>query len=271
MTVDVGALWDFNDPAGSEARFRQALSAAHGDDALVLRTQLARAIGLRGEPGLARAELEAIRPLVERAGAEALARWHLELGRTWVSAVTAPADRTPDAVAAAATAYGRAFGIARDAGLDGLAIDAVHMQAIVASEPAEQLAWNERGLALSLASSDPAARRWEASLRNNAGMALHELGRHEEALASFRAALALRERMGDAGNTAVARWMVAWELRTLGQTDEALEIQLGLERELDAAGTPDPFVFRELAALYRERGDEQRAARYDARQAATTG
>ncbi|HEX5825919.1 MAG TPA: hypothetical protein VFY23_00235, partial [Candidatus Limnocylindrales bacterium] len=175
MTVDVAAMWDFGDPAGSEARFREALATAAGDDALVLRTQIARAMGLRRETGLARDVLRDIEPFVEEAGPEARARWHLELGRTWISAVTTPGERSPEALANARTAYERAFEIARDAGLDGLAIDAVHMQAFVTSDPDEQLAWNEQGLALALASSDPAGRRWEASLRNNAGMALHEL------------------------------------------------------------------------------------------------
>ena len=33
--VDVDALWNFADPAASEARFREALASANGDDALV--------------------------------------------------------------------------------------------------------------------------------------------------------------------------------------------------------------------------------------------
>jgi hypothetical protein len=45
--VDVDALWNFNDPAVSEARFREVLVKAQGDDALVLRTQIARTLGLR--------------------------------------------------------------------------------------------------------------------------------------------------------------------------------------------------------------------------------
>jgi hypothetical protein len=44
--------------------------------------------------------------------------------------------------------------------------------------------------------------------------------------------------------------------------DEALAIQLRLERERDTAGQPDRFVFEELEALYRERGDAERAAHY---------
>ena len=46
--MDLDALWNFDDPAQSEQRFRDALAAATGDDAFVLRTQIARTYGLRG-------------------------------------------------------------------------------------------------------------------------------------------------------------------------------------------------------------------------------
>ncbi|MEP6817715.1 MAG: hypothetical protein ABI873_19430 [Marmoricola sp.] len=48
LTELIDQSWDFEDPAGSEARFRALLVRAEGRDALVLRTQLARAIGLQG-------------------------------------------------------------------------------------------------------------------------------------------------------------------------------------------------------------------------------
>ncbi len=262
MTIDVRALWDFDDPAASEARFREALATAGGDDALVLETQIARTYGLRRDPVRAREVLDAVRARLESAGPEPRVRYDLELGRTWISTMTTSEERTPDALAAAREAYGRAFDLARDAGLDDLAIDAVHMLAIVEARPQEQLAWIDKGLALAVASSLPAARRWEASLRNNRGMALHEAGRDKEALADFHAALVLRQAMGDEGATRVAWWMVAWTQRLLGLTEEALAIQLRLERECADAGAPDPYVLGELAALYRDLGDTARAVRY---------
>ena len=56
--------------------------------------------------------------------------------------------------------------------------------------------------------------------------------------------------------------MVAWTLRALGRIDEALEVQLRLERECEAAKAPDRYVFEELEILYRARGDERRANHY---------
>ena len=47
----------------------------------------------------------------------------------------------------------------------------------------------------------------------------------------------------------MARWMVAWSLRNLGEVDRAREIQLALRAELDSVGEVDPYVDEELALL----------------------
>lgn len=66
----------------------------------------------------------------------------------------------------------------------------------------------------------------------------------------------------------MARWMVAWTLRSLGRSEEALQMQLALEQETEAAGKPDPFIFEELEALYRATGNLPRAQHYAERKAA---
>jgi Tfp pilus assembly protein PilF len=154
---------------------------------------------------------------------------------------------------------------ARAAQLDGLAIDAVHMFAFIDTAPAQQQRWAEQALAISLGSQQPAAKRWEASIRNNLGMALHGQQRYAEALAQFEQATALRRVQGDSRNIQIARWMEAWTLRAMGRLDEALAIQLALERELDAAGQSDVYVFEELQALYKLRGDADKEAHYGQR------
>ena len=90
----------------------------------------------------------------------------------------------------------------------------------------------------------------------------------EVALAQFKQALAVRERSGNAERTRVAHWMVAWTLRTMKRDEEALAIQLRLEREGEAAASPDPYVFEELEVLYRNQGDAPRAAAYAERRKA---
>ena len=262
MAIDLAPLWNFSDPAASEQRFRAALASARGDDVLILQTQIARTYGLRGNFARAREILDGIEPALHSAGAEVRVRHALELGRSWASATHPDASQTPDAKARARAAYQRAFELAQAAQLDGLAIDALHMLAFVDTAPADQLKWGQRALALVETSPQPAAKAWEASLRNNVGLALHQLGRFDEALAQFQRALVLRERGTDAEATRIAHWMVAWTLRVLGRADDALAIQLQLERECDAARAPDRYVYDELELLYRARGDADRARSY---------
>jgi tetratricopeptide (TPR) repeat protein len=259
--MDLEPLWDWHQPAVSEERFRAALATAKGDEVLILQTQIARSYGLRQDFARARQILEEMD--VSQAGPEPRIRHALELGRTYASAAHPKESQTAEAKARARALYVQAFELARKEKLDGLAVDAVHMLAFVDTEPADQLKWAQEALALVEGSAQPAAKRWEASLRNNAGYALHQLGRYEEALAQFERALALRSPGTDSAR--VARWMVAWTLRSLGRLDEALKLQLELEREWGAAGKPDPYVFEELELLYRAKGDEARAAHYGAR------
>ncbi|MBK8336303.1 MAG: tetratricopeptide repeat protein [Sterolibacteriaceae bacterium] len=265
MAIDLAPLWNFDNPQLSEQRLRAALATAAGDDALILQTQIARSYGLRGDFATARQVLADIEPATRSAGAEARVRYALELGRTYASATHPPGSQTPQARAQARAAFQSALDQARQAGLDGLAIDAIHMFAFVDTEPADQLAWGRAALAIAESSAQPAAQRWQASIRNNIGYALHQLTRYDEAMVEFKRALAIRESEDDAGATRVARWMVAWTLRALGRTDEALAIQLRLERENQAAGQPDPYVFEELALLYRAMGDQALADRYAAK------
>jgi tetratricopeptide (TPR) repeat protein len=262
LALDLDPLWDFDHPELSEDRFAFALKSAGGDDALILETQIARTHGLRRDFAAARSILAAIEPRVTAAGAEARCRYWLELGRTYASATHPPEAQTADTRSRARAAFTTAADIAQTAHLDALAVDALHMLAFVDTAPADQLQWGRQALAVATASTQPAARKWEASLRNNIGYALHGLGRYDEALAEFRLALALRERGSDAEATRAAQWMVAWTMRAQGRLDEAMALQLRLERECAAAGAPDPDVFQELELLYRAKGDAAQAQRY---------
>jgi tetratricopeptide (TPR) repeat protein len=262
MPIDVAPMWDFKHPEVSEQRFRSALQGAVGDDALILQTQLARTFGIRKDFATARELLKNIEPAIATAGAEARVRYQLELGRTYASATHAPELLTDDAKARARAAYNEALRTAQAAHLDGLAIDAIHMLGFVDTSPADQLKWAQEALAVVEASTQADAKKWEASIRNNVGYALHQLGRYDEALQQFNAAVTLRERGSDANATRVAYWMVAWTLRAMKRNDEALQIQLRLEREADAAGDADPYVFEELETLYREAGNAERAEFY---------
>lgn len=267
LGLDLQALWDFGSPALSEQRFQAALVGATGDAALILQTQIARTYGLRKDFAQARQRLAALAGVIGQAGPEARARYALELGRTLASAKHDPQSLTPEVRDQARGHFQAALDTARSAQLDALAIDAIHMFAFLDTAPADQLKWGEAALAVAMQSDQSDARRWEPSVRNNIGYALHQLGRYDEALVQFEQALALRERAGDAAATRVARWMVGWTLRSLQRLDEALALQLRLEAECEAAVAPDPYVFEELEALYQAKGDAARAAQYAQRKA----
>ena len=233
--TDLQDLWDFDDPAGSEQRLRAAADIAEGTDRLVLLTQVARALGLQERYDEGHALLDELAVSDD----ELAARISLERGRLLRSAGDPEAAR-PHLVAAEQAAAA--------AGLDVLRVDAVHMLALVAA-PEDRVAVNERGLDLAMHSKDPAARDWDASLLNNIGMVHADAGDFGTALAVFEQALAARERIGDPDRIRVARWMVAWALRNLGRTTDALAMQRALKAELEAAGTADPHVDEELALL----------------------
>jgi len=249
--VDVDALWNFADPAASEARFREALGSATGDDALVLRTQIARTFGLRGRFDDAHRELDAIEPALAAAGMEPRVRAWLERGRTLRSAGK-PLEGRP--------LFMRAYVTADAARLERLAADALHMIAL--AEPAldERIAWNRRTIDYARRATDARAQGWQAAALNNIGSDLREAGRLEESLAAFREAQAAYERIGRAQSLFVARWQVGNVLRLLGRTDEALAMQTALERDMAAAGAPDPYVYDELALLQAARGQADAAA-----------
>ncbi|MCZ2292561.1 MAG: tetratricopeptide repeat protein [Burkholderiales bacterium] len=253
--IDLDALWDFAQPQQSEQRFRAALASAQGDDALILRTQIARSDSLRGQSEAALAELDAIEPQLATAGAAARVHARLERGRVLRSALR-PAD--------AAVPLQQAFELADRAQLEFLATDALHMLALVQPTLEAQIAMNRRVLAYARNARDPRARRWEAVALNNIGVALNEAGRHEEALAELRQAQTAYERLGRVRNARVARWMVAHTLRLLGRLPEALSMQRALEVEWAADGQADAAVFDEIALIHAARGEAERAAYYRA-------
>ncbi len=265
MAIDVSALWSYSDPALSERRFEQALVGASADDAFILRTQIARTWGLRGDFERARAMLAPLEAELPQRSAEAKVRHALELGRTYASPAHPPETQTSEQRERARPLYLQAFEAAKAARLDFLAIDALHMMVMVDTDPADQLAWNYKAIACLEQSTQPEARRWEGSLRNNIGHANRLLGNYDEALAQFRASLAAHEREGRAANVRIAHWMIARTLRDMQRFDDAIAIQLRLEREWAAAGEDDPYVFEELEQLYRTTGDAAQADRYGER------
>ncbi|HEY2560302.1 MAG TPA: tetratricopeptide repeat protein [Caldimonas sp.] len=262
-TVDVYALWDYGKPALSEQRFVAALAGADEDDRLILQTQIARTYGLRRDFDKAREILAAVGQAQATARTEVRVHYFLELGRTYASPAHPPETQTPANLETARGHYLRAYELAESAQLDYLTIDALHMMVSVDIEPARQLEWNERALAYLERSRQPEAKKWEGSLRNNVGYAKRLQGDYDAALEQFRLSRLAYERSGGKRSVRIADWMIARTYRAMNRLDEAVALQLALERDWDADGEPDPYVYEELALLFRAQGDEPRAVRYD--------
>jgi tetratricopeptide (TPR) repeat protein len=229
-------LWDFDDPVGSEQRFRDAAAAADGEQRGIWLTQLARALGLQGKY----AEGHLVLDRLEHSDSpEVACRRVLERGRL---------HRSAGEPAVARKLFAQAVNLATSAALDELHVDALHMAALV-SDQSEQITITQRALAVAGASSDPRTRDWDASLLNNLGMIYAETSDFKRALVCFEAALGARRRIGDPGRTRVSRWMVAWALRNLDRREEALALQQALKAELVALGEEDPYVDEEIAIL----------------------
>jgi tetratricopeptide (TPR) repeat protein len=239
--TDFDALWNYDDPAATEAVFRPLLDNAPVASTyrIELLTQVARTQGLQRRFEEAHHTLDEAERLLAESKAEprARVRYLLERGRTFNS--SRQTDR-------AIPLFRDALVAAQAAGEDFYAVDAAHMLGI-AAPPEQQTEWNQRAIAMAEQSSQPRARNWLGSLYNNLGWTLHDQGHHAEALEVFEKALALRRARGQTKEGRIAQWCVARALRSLGRVDEALAVQRDLQAQHEAAGTSDGYVLEEIA------------------------
>ena len=171
-------------------------------------TQLARAQGLQRRFDDADRTLDDAEAALGSDDDRGRIRLLLERGR--VANTAGREGRGPDAFLAA-------WELARAAGEDALAVDAAHMLGIV-EPPDAPVEWNERAMELARSSTDPAARRWVASLANNMAWATARRRRLRGGARALPLALVERERQDDPDRTRIARWSVARCLRSLGRT-----------------------------------------------------
>ena len=239
---DFDTLWNYNDPAATEARFRELLPVAEqrADSELhaQLLTQIARTQGLQRLFAEAQSTLDQAAKLITDSMPLARARWLLEQGRLLNSS-----GRRAESV----PVFREALRVSEGGAFEFFAIDAAHMLGI-ASEPQEALDWNLKAIAMAEAAREKRARGWLGSLYNNTGWTLHDQGEYARALDLFERALAWREEQGQGAEIRIAKWCVARCLRSLGRTEEALARQQALQAELVAAGVEqDGYVYEELA------------------------
>jgi tetratricopeptide (TPR) repeat protein len=242
---DFEHLWNYEQAAESEARFRAALTEAPGgsEDESQLLTQLARTHSLRRNFAEAHRLLDRVEPRLATSSAKIAIRYALERGRTFNS--TGGDENKRRAKALFESAWERASA----AGLDFYAIDAAHMLAIVTAAPAEQHAWNRKALAVAERTPDARAKKWLVSLYNNIGWTYHDEKRYDEALAMFEKALAAAEARGPDAAVAplrIAKWTVGRCLRSLERHEEALARQIALRDDDTLGGASDGYVHEEI-------------------------
>ena len=254
------ALWDFDAPAISEARFRAELArhAMPSREARETTTQVARALGLQRKFADADAALDMLAPDLDKAPARIRVRYLLERGRIRNSSGK-QGDAVPLFKQAASAALTDTL-----PGADYYLVDALHMLGI-AAPPDEQLDWNLRALAAADASTDVRARGWRGSLWNNIGWSYHDRGDFATALDYWQKGLAAREAAGDKRRTGIAKWTVARGLRSLNRLDEAEKIQRELVAENEEAGTPDGYVYEELTEIALAQNDAAKAKSWAAK------
>ena len=271
--IDIDALWDHTDPSatrGALERRRVQLEArlAVGDLSadgarllerarLELLTQLARTHTLEGSVDPADVLLVRVRDGVAADGGADLlrvrVRLELELGRCRRTA------REPEAARAH---FVEAWELARSGGveLDGLAVDAAHMVAIVDVGTDSELEWGLRALELAEASTSADARKWRATLLNNLGWSYFDRGELDRALELMERQLGLREAAGAEPALRIARWSVARVLRAQGQVEAALAEQESLLQDYGAEALADGYVHEEVAECLLALGRAEDAA-----------
>ena len=237
---DFMALWDYQDPAASALRFQQLLAEADNQDLqyeLELLTQIARTHSLRRQFAQAHRLLDEIEPRLTEATPRARLRALLERGRTFNSA----GDK-----ASARALFEQAWQHGLKHEESYLAIDAAHMVAIAAPLE-EQSHWHQLAMDLAERSQDKRVRGWLATLYNNQGWTLFELGRLDDAIVCQQKCLAWHEQHNNRAKAFIARWSLARLCRAKAQHEQAMADLKQLQADMNAARAPeDGYVFEEL-------------------------
>ncbi len=216
------SMWDFSDPAATEAKFRELLprAEASGDQLyqIELLTQIARTEGLQGKFTEAHRTLDRVASMLASGDEQALTkgrlRYLLERGRAYNS------GGNPEE---ALKMFLDAWELGQTSGFDNLTIDAAHMLGIVTRDQ-ESLDWNLKALKLAENTLDEKAANWKGALYNNIGWTYLEMHEPARALELWQKGVDFREQNNHGEQSRmIAHWTVARGLRELGRYDEALD------------------------------------------------
>jgi tetratricopeptide (TPR) repeat protein len=235
---DFDKLWTFNNPAATEAKFKECIESARksGDTSyyLQLLTQIARAQGLQDKFSEAHATLDDVEKQLRGEFKVARIRYLLERGRVFNS------SNHPDR---AKPLFNEAWETANAANETRFAADALHMIGIVEPEPADKV---KRNIALlEYIEKHPSERRWLDAVYNNLGEAYLATKDYQHALDSFQKLVALSRELGQ------EPWIYTQKdvskcLRLLGRNEDALKVIQPVFDTLQKKGEADGWISGEL-------------------------
>ncbi len=241
---DIDGFWDFHDLARTEMNIQAVLPVDEGPwtaKSVEHLTQMARVLALLGNLPTAKKTLERAHELIMNLAPEEqirpLIRYYLETGRIFCLSMTPAKAQGP---------LTQAFNLSKQINDDYLAIDAALMLSI-SRPPKFQNEMLLAAMELAEKSKIPQAQLWLAQLYTMDGWHYFDFRRFEDALARFEKALARPRFEGDQAKVFVIRWCIARTLRSLGRTQEALDLQQNLMNEMSLIGNVSGHVYLEIA------------------------
>ena len=197
--------------------------------------------------------LDEVEPLLTDELYVATIRYLLERGRTFRSSKQVEKSRD---------LFLKAYKLAVKHNEDNYAIDAAHMLGII--EPyKEAQEWNELAIKLTEKTNDEKAKKWLGPLYNNTAWNYHDNKEYEKALEIFSKNVDFHTMRQSKQQLIIAKWSVARALRSLERTDEALEMQLSLLKEIEEKSLEqDGYIYEELAELYLIKENKAEAKKY---------
>jgi tetratricopeptide (TPR) repeat protein len=252
MRLDFSQLKLWQDPRAS-MRELYALRERQSDEAEQLQVdcQIARCHGLLGD---FREGLILLEKIKSSPGYE-----HEPLLQTMVNLEEGRIHNSSGHPRRAEPFFKQAYEVAQAAEIDDLAVDALHMLAII--EPDKAGDYTQQALDLCDSSAHPGCERWRGPLLNNLGWHQFEAANFEAALVTFNRALEERRKRNEPGPERIAEYCVAKTLRHLGRSDEALPIAERLTRE----DPNDAYFAEEAGECLQAAGRQPEAAPYFAK------
>jgi len=250
-------LWDYNNPAETEKKFRAILPEAEksNDTAYLIElwTQIARTQSLQRKFDEAHKILDKAMKMIGPAHIRPRIRYMLERGRTYNSSkVYDKAEEIFEAAYQQSAKYGE----------DEYTIDAAHMLGIV-KKGAESLKWNEIAMKHAEETKDENAKGWLGSLYNNIGWYYHNMEEYDKAMQLFEKQVQFYTERNSKPTLAIAKWCVARCLRSMGKVEEALSAQLELKDWMEKEGMErDGYNSEEIAECLLLLGKEDEAKPY---------